>query len=87
MQRDPTLAQLLQSVEQNGVCVEKEIHGSPITGVDELFPHVIVIMCMRGSARVMFDMQELSIEKNDFGVLLPGHVLRRIACSEDYAYS
>ncbi len=87
IQIDATLAQLMQSVEQNGVCVEKEIHGSPITGVDVLFPHVIVIMCMRGSARVMFDMQELSIEKNDFGVLLPGHVLRRIACSEDYAYS
>lgn len=87
IQIDATLAQLIQSVEQNGVCVEKEIHDSPITGVDVLFPHVIVIMCMRGSARVMFDMQELSIEKNDFGVLLPGHVLRRIACSEDYAYS
>lgn len=87
IQIDATLAQLIQSVEQNGVCVEKEIHGSPITGVDVLFPHVIVIMCMRGGARVMFDMQELSIEKNDFGVLLPGHVLRRIACSEDYAYS
>lgn len=87
IQIDATLAQLIQSVEQNGVCVEKEIHDSPITGVDVLFPHVIVIMCMRGSARVMFDMQELPIEKNDFGVLLPGHVLRRIACSEDYAYS
>ena len=87
IQIDTTLVQFLQSVEQNGLCVAKEVHGSLVTGVDEVFPHVIIIMCMRGTARVMFDMQELSIEKNDFGVLLPGHVLRRTACSEDYAYS
>ncbi len=87
IQIDTTIVKLLQSVEQNGVCVEKKIHGSPTTGVDEVYPHIIIIMCMSGSARVMFDMQELLIQKNDFGVLLPGHVLRRIACSEDYTYS
>ena len=84
---DSTLAQMLQSVEQDGLCVGKEVHGSLTTGVDEVFPHIIIIMCMRGSAHVMFDMQELTIEKNDFGVLLPGHVLRRISCSDDYTYS
>ena len=87
MQFDKSLAQLLQSVEQDGVCAEKETHAFPTTGVDEVFPHIIIIMCMRGSARVMYDMQEITIEKNDLGVLLPGHILRRLACSEDYTYS
>ena len=87
MQTDATLAQLLQSVEQNGVCVEKEIHGYPVTSVDVVFPHVVLLLCLRGSARIMFDMQELSIEKNDFGILMPGHVFRRISCSEDYTYA
>jgi AraC-like DNA-binding protein len=64
--------------------VEKEIHGYPVTGVDVVFPHVVLLLCLRGSARVMFDMQELSIEKNDFGILMPGHVFRHIACSEDF---
>ena len=85
MQIDATIDQLLQSVEQNDVCVEKEIHGWPITGVDVVFPHVILLLCLRGSARVMFDMQEIEICKNDFGILMPGHVFRRIACSDDYA--
>ena len=84
---DATLDQLLQSVEQNGVCVEKEIHGYPVTSVDVVFPHVVLHLCLRGSARIMFDMQELSIEKNDFGILMPGHIFRRIACSEDYTYA
>ncbi len=87
MQRDPTLAQLLQSVEQNGVYMEKETHCYPTTSMDVVFPHVILLLCLRGNARVMFDMQELSIEKNDFGILMPGHILRRIACSEDYTYA
>ena len=86
-QMDVTLEQLLQSVEQNGLCVMKEMHGRATTGADEVFPHVIIILCLRGSARVMFDMQEYTIEKNDFGILLPGHVLRRVACSKDYTYS
>ena len=87
MQTDTTLDQLLQSVEQNGVCVEKERHVFLVSGVDVVFPHVVLLLCLRGTARVIFDMQELSIEKNDFGILMPGHVFRHIACSEDYAYA
>ena len=87
MQTDATIDQLIQSVEQDGVCVEKEIHGYPVTGMDVVFPHVILLLCLRGSARVMFDMQEIAIEKNDFGILRPGHIFRRIACSEDYTYA
>ena len=62
MQTDTTLDQLLQSVEQNGVCVEKERHVFPVSGVDVVFPHVVLLLWLRGTARVMFDMQELSIE-------------------------
>ena len=87
MQIDASFVQVIESVEQNGVYVEKDIHGFPITGVDLVFPHVIVLICLRGSARVMFDMQEIAIEKNDLGILLPNHVLRRVSCSEDYAYT
>lgn len=87
MQTDATLDQLIEFVELNGVYVEQEIHGWPTTGVDMLFPHLIILLCLRGSARVLFDMQEMVIEKNDFGVLMPGHVLRRVSCSDDYVYA
>ena len=78
---------MIQYAEQNGVHVEKEIHGLSEIGVDIVFPHVILLLCLRGTARVKFDMQELSIEKNNFGILLPGHVLRRVSCSDDYTYA
>ena len=87
MQSIATFDQLSQAVEQNGVWVEKEMRGFPSTGVDMVCPYLILILCLRGSARAMFDMQEIKIEKNDFGILMPGHVLRRVSYSEDYTYS
>ena len=87
MQIDAQIAQILQSVEQNGLCVEKEVHGHSLTGVDMVFSHVMILLCLRGTARIMYDMQEFTIEKNDFGILLPGHFLRRISRSDDYTFS
>ena len=87
MHTESTLAQFLQSVEQIGVYVKNEKHGFPMVDVDFVFPHVILLLCLRGNARIMFDMQELSIEKNDHGVLMPGHVMRPIACSDDFVYA
>ena len=87
MQIDAQIAQILQSVEQNGVYMEKEVHGHSVTGVDMVFPHVMILLCLRGTARVMYDMQKFTIEKNDFGILTPGHFLRRISCSDDYTFS
>ena len=87
MQIDEKTAQILQSVEQNGVCVEKEVLGHSVTGVDMVLPHVMILFCLRGTAHVMFDMQEFAIEKNDLGILMPGHVYRRISYSDDFDYA
>ena len=87
MQTDEKTARIFQSLEYNGVCVEKELRGHSVTSVDMVFPHVMVLLCLRGTARVMFDMQEYVIEKNHLGIIPPGHFLRRISCSDDYTFS
>lgn len=86
-QIDTSRDNLLQMVEQDDVCVRKALYGFHRTGVDVVSSHVSIMLCLQGTGRVMCDMQEFTLEKNDFGVLLPGHVLRRISCSEDYAYA
>lgn len=78
---------VIPTVEQAGVWVQKELHGFHKTGVDIVSSHVVIMLCLRGSANVLCDMQEFTIEKHDFGILMPGHVLRRVSCSEDYAYA
>ncbi len=87
MQIDEKTARILQSVEQNGVCVEQEVRGHSVTGVGMVFPHVMVLLCLRGTACIKFDMLEYAIEKNDLGIIPPGHFLRRLSCSEDYTFS
>ncbi len=87
MQTDTRTSQILQSVEQNGVCVEKEVQGYYVTGVDMVFPHIMILLCLRGTAHIMFDMQEFTIEKNDLGIIPPGHFLRRLSCSKNYTFA
>ena len=84
---DAIIGQMLQSVEQDGVYVGKKISGFSSTGVDMMCPHVVMLLCLRGTARVLYDRQEMMVSKNDFGIVMPGHVLRRIECSEDYVYA
>ena len=53
MQNDPRIVQILQSVEQNGMCVETEVYGNSVSGIDMVFPHVLILLCLRGTARIM----------------------------------
>lgn len=87
MQTNATIEQIIQFVEQNGVLVEKERHGFLTTGVDMVLPHINLLLCLRGSSGVMIDMQEYVVEKNDLGILMPGHVYRCISYSDDFDYA
>lgn len=73
-------------IEQNDLVVEKEVCGFPVKGVDMSFPYVIITLCLRGYASAMYDMREEHVAKNMLSVILPGHILRPMDCSDDYTY-
>ena len=77
---------LIRFVEQKDLVIKEEICGFDMKGVDMSFPHVIVLLSLRGSATAMYDMQEVHIVKNMLGVIMPGHLLRQVDCSDDFAY-
>lgn len=87
MQTDATIDRLFKLAEQKGVYVEKRLHEFGATGIDIMIPHVMMLLCLRGTACVKLDMREISIQKNDFGILMPGHVLQRVSCSDDFVYA
>ena len=87
MRTYPELNKLIQNIEQKGIDVNNEIHGFAFLGVHLSFPGVASFLCLRGTARVVYDMQEITIEKNDLLVLLPGHFLRVKECSDDFTYA
>lgn len=79
--------QLIRTVEETGVLVERETHGFHITGTNLVFPYATITLCLRGSGRAMYDMQEMTQGKNDLGVLLPGHILHPIDNTEDFVFT
>ncbi|MCR4664095.1 MAG: helix-turn-helix domain-containing protein [Paludibacteraceae bacterium] len=87
MQKETKFEELLCAIEQNGVVVEKEIHGLQFVGIDTVAPQVFFLLCLRGSARTMYDMQPEEVVPNSLDIILPGHVLRQIDCSDDFMYA
>ena len=51
------------------------------------FSFVILTLCLSGTARALYDQREMTHRKNDLALLLPGHVMRPLECSEDYTYA
>lgn len=78
---------VIHSVEEVGVSVEREVHRFSVYDTDLVFPHVILTLCLRGSARSLYDMREVTHSKNELGFILPGHIMRPLECTEDYAYA
>lgn len=77
---------LIRFVEQKDLVLEEEVCGFAKKGVDVSFPHVIIFLCLRGSATVLYDMREMRVEKDTLAVIMPKHIMRPLDCSEDFAY-
>jgi len=77
---------LIRLVEQKDLVLEKRVCGFAVKGVDMTYPHLIILLCLRGSATVMYDMREEHIVKNMLTVSMPGHIMRMVNCSDDFEY-
>lgn len=87
MRTYPELDRLIHDIEQKGIDVNNEIHGFAFPGTNLSFPGVATLLCLRGTARIVYDMQEITITKNNLMVMMPGHFMRAIECSEDFTYA
>ena len=80
------ITSLIHFVEQKDLVLEKEVCGFAVKGVDMSFPHLIILLCLRGTATALYDMREVHIVKNMLSVIMPGHILRPMNYSDDFAY-
>ena len=74
-------------VEEKGVWIEPCKQRFTAFHVDVSFSFVIMTLCLNGTARALYDQREMTHRKNDLALLLPGHVMRPLECSEDYTYA
>ena len=74
-------------VEEKGVWIEPCKHRFTAFHMDVSFSFVVMTLCLNGTARALYDQREMTHRKNDLALLLPGHVMRPLECSEDYTYA
>ena len=83
----PELNRLIQNIEQRGVDVNNEIRGFVYPGTHLSFPGITINLCLSGTARIVYDMQEITVEKNNLLIMMPGHFMRAVSCSADFTYA
>ncbi len=78
----------IRRADRDGIAIDREVHGWTQLNNDVVLPHIILIMTIKGSARAMCDLVEVSSNKpNDLFVIMPGHVMRPLEHSEDYTFA
>ena len=77
----------LQSVEQTDILIVREMHRFFDFKKDYVFPHTILTLILSGSAQAMYDGQIFNHHKNDLAIILPGHVMRPLDCTDDFTYA
>ena len=58
-----------------------------LPNIDLVYPYIILSLNLCGSSHFLYDMKEIRARKNDLTVFLPGHIIRPLEHSEDYAHA
>lgn len=82
-----TFEDVLQRADRDGIAIDYEVRGWSTARQDVVLPHVILTMTLRGTARALYDMVEISTSKpGELFVIMPGHVMRPLEHSDDYTF-
>ena len=79
--------QLIKAVEQSGILIVRKALRFFNNNEDYVFPHIIMTLCLSGSARAMYDMRVFTHQKNDLAFIMPGHIMHPIDCTDDFSYA
>ena len=78
---------LIKDIEQSGILIVREMQRFFNYNEDFVFPHIILTLCLSGSARAMYDMRVITHRKNDLAIIMPGHIMHPMDCTEDFTYT
>ena len=77
---------LIKDVEQSGILIVREKQRFFNYNEDFVFPHIILTLCLSGSARAKYDMRVITHRKNDLAFIMPGHIMHPMDCTDDFTY-
>ena len=87
MKKSTSNKPLLKSIEQEDILIVREMPHFFGYNEDFVFPHIILTLILSGSARAMYDMRVITHHKNDLCIILPGHIMHPMDCSDDFTYA
>ena len=78
-----------EGIESNGIilCMNEKGRKGALPDIDIVYPYIILSLNLCGSSHSLYDMKEIRARKNDLTVFLPGHIIRPLEHSEDYAHA
>lgn len=79
--------QLIKDIEESGILIVRKVNKAFTSNEDFVFPHIIITLCLSGSARAMYDMREITHHQNDLTIFMPGHILHPIGGTDDFSYA
>ena len=79
--------QLIKDIEQSGILIVREMQRFFNYNEDFVFPHIILTLCLSGSARAKYDMRVITHRKNDLSIIIPGHIMHPMDCTDDFTYA
>ncbi|MCR4809365.1 MAG: helix-turn-helix domain-containing protein [Prevotella sp.] len=78
---------LLQSIKQTDILIVREMPRFFGYNKDFVFPHIVLTLILSGTERAMYDMRTIIHHKNDLTIILPGHIMHPMDCSDDFTYA
>lgn len=73
-----------RTLEKAEIVVLRDIDGFPVYERDIISPYMMMFICHSGTARALYDMQEIVFRPNEVAVVFPDHIMHPIESSEDY---
>ena len=77
-------AHQLQTIEETGIVIMRNVSQFHAYHTDILCPHMSFMHVERGSASALYDMKEITQHTNELACLMPGHILHPLESSDDF---
>lgn len=84
MEEERIFEEMYRTINTSEISVLRNVHRFPVYGKDIISPCMMVCINHSGTARVLYDMQEVVFRPHEIAVVLPNHILRPLESSPDY---
>ena len=84
MEEGRVFEEMYRTINTSEISVLRNVHRFPVYGHDIISPNLMVCINHSGTARVLYDMQEVVFHPHEIAVVLPNHILHPLESSPDY---